>query len=247
MRCKPPGMFDQPYKQIRVGEWRRPLSVLAMSLLVAYVPTCAAQATTQPSAVSVATTQTAVVGTETIVFLRHGEKPRHGLGQISPQGFNRAIALSSVLPARFGKPDYLFAPDPSEKVENEDGSQFYVRPLATIEPTAIALGMPVQTPFGYTQIVKLNAELTKPKYAKAIIFVAWEHGREAEAAAKLVEQFGGKKSDVPPWAGGDFDSLYVVKITRLPGKAPTATFLHDHEGLDQESTRMPLPAARDEK
>src|SRR4051794_31505509 len=41
---------------------------------------------------------------ETVVFLRHGEKPPGGLGQISPQGLNRALALSEVLPKMYGKP-----------------------------------------------------------------------------------------------------------------------------------------------
>lgn len=200
-------------------------------------------ATTQPEGLGVPGAEAKLGGTETIVFLRHGEKPRHGLGQITPQGLNRAIALSTVLPEKFGKPDFI-SPDPSQKVEHEDGSQFYVRPLATIEPTAIALGMPVQTPFGYRQIDQLDEELTKPKYANAIIFVAWEHGREAEAAANLVEMFGGNRSDVPPWAGDDYDSLYVVRITRPIDKPPTVTFTHEHEGLDGESKEMPVPAGR---
>jgi hypothetical protein len=201
-------------------------------------------ATTQPEVSEVPSAEANLAGTETIVFLRHGEKPRHGLGQITPQGLNRAIALSTMLPEKFGKPDFIFAPDPSQKVEHEDGSQFYVRPLATIEPTAIALGMPVQTPFGYRQIDQLNEELTKPKYANALIFVAWEHGREAEAAANLVEMFGGNRSDVPPWPGDDYDSLYVVKIMRVLDKPPTVTFTHEHEGLDGESKEMPAPAGR---
>jgi hypothetical protein len=33
----------------------------------------------------------------TIVIVRHGEKPPAGLGQLSCQGLNRALALSQVL------------------------------------------------------------------------------------------------------------------------------------------------------
>jgi rhodanese-related sulfurtransferase len=122
------------------------------------------QATTEPAAYAITSD-----GTESIVFLRHGEKPKHGLGQLTPQGLNRSLALASLLPKKIGKPDYIFAPDPIEKVDGGGaGNYFYVRPLATIEPTAIALEMPWQTPFGERQIDKLNDELTKSKYSRSL-------------------------------------------------------------------------------
>ena len=43
---------------------------------------------------------------QTIVFFRHGEKPSAGLGQLTCQGLNRALALPDVLIGKFGKPDY---------------------------------------------------------------------------------------------------------------------------------------------
>ena len=187
--------------------------------------------------------QESITGTETIVFLRHGEKPPGGLGQLTPQGLNRALVLSAVLPAKYGKPDYLFAPDPSlTKVGEGKTTFFYVRPLTTIEPTAIALGMPVQTPFGFAQIDKLNAELTKPTYARAVIFVAWEHGYEQRAVANLVKQYGGDAKQVPGWHGSDYDSLFVVRIARVAGRPARVTFTLDHEGLDHLSKAMPKPA-----
>src|SRR3954463_11657169 len=79
----------------------------------------------------------AATTTETIVFFRHGEKPSGGYGQLTCQGFNRAIALHDVLVGRFGKPDYLFAPNPTPKRADPAGSFYYIRPIATIEPMAI--------------------------------------------------------------------------------------------------------------
>jgi hypothetical protein len=76
---------------------------------------------------------------ETIVFLRHGEKPSGGYGQLTRQGFNRSLALPVVLTAKFGKPDVLYAPSPAVKVTHSAGSFYYVRPVATIEPTVIKL------------------------------------------------------------------------------------------------------------
>jgi hypothetical protein len=59
---------------------------------------------------------------ETIVFMRHAEKPPEGLGQLTCQGLNRAIALTDVLTAKFGKPDFIYAPNPSVKINDPSGS-----------------------------------------------------------------------------------------------------------------------------
>src|SRR6266852_9558725 len=53
---------------------------------------------------------------ETIVFLRHGEKPPGGLGQLTCEGLNRALALPPILISKFGRAEYVFAPDPEGKV-----------------------------------------------------------------------------------------------------------------------------------
>ncbi len=71
---------------------------------------------------------------ETIVLIRHGEKPAGGLGQLNCQGLNRSLALPRVLIAKFGKPAFIFAPNPQQEA-NENGQRYdYIRPLATIEP-----------------------------------------------------------------------------------------------------------------
>jgi hypothetical protein len=222
------------------------ISVAALPALAQVPPPPGAmKPTTQPIVTSPPPTQGPPgTGTETIVFLRHGEKPPGGLGQLTPQGLNRAIALSTVLPAKFGRPDFLFAPDPSlTKVTEHGSAYYYIRPLTTIEPTAIALGMPVQTPFGFSEINKLNAELTLPKYAQSTIFVAWEHGYEQKAVVDLVKQFGGDANKVPKWPGSDYDSLYVIRLTRVPGRQTALTFAHEQEGLDGLSKAMPTAAA----
>jgi hypothetical protein len=172
---------------------------------------------------------------ETLVCLRHGEKPPGGLGQLTVRGLNRALALPDVL-ARYGKPDFIFAPDPIQKADHE--TYYYVRPLATIEPTAIRLGMPVQTPFGYRQIAELGDELAKPEYRNALVFVAWEHGFLDTFAKETVKRYGGDASQVSDWPGSDFDSIFLVKITRQDGKA-TVSFAVEHEGLDHLSDAYP--------
>jgi len=172
-------------------------------------------------------------------------KTRRRHRQHHPQGFNRALALATVLPEKFGRPDYLFAPDPHQKVSDKGRLFNYVRPLATIEPLAVKLGMPVNTPFGFRDTVELNDELTNDKYAGAMIFVAWEHVMAEKAAQDLLKAYGADIKQVPTWAGPDYDSLYIIKITRTPDHAPTAAFTIDHEGLDNQSSSMPTPAPSD--
>ena len=46
---------------------------------------------------------------ETIVFIRHGEKPEGGFGQLNCQGLNRALALAPIIAKSFGRPDAIFA------------------------------------------------------------------------------------------------------------------------------------------
>lgn len=178
-------------------------------------------------------------GVETIVCLRHGEKPPQGLGQLTCQGLNRALALPAVLLGKFGKPDYIFAPNPALRVFDGTIEGYdYVRPLATIEPTAIRFGLPVDTDFGFLAIARLERELTRPRYAGKTIFVAWEHRMLDEMVRRLMTKFGGNGAEVPPWPAGDYDSLFVLRIDRHNAASPIS-FTHDHEGLDGLSADYP--------
>ena len=115
------------------------------------------------------------VSEETIIFLRHGEKPAQGLGQLNCQGLNRALALPAVLLAKFGKPDFVFASDPHDKKTDGDQAYNYVRPLLTVAPTAVQFGLPINTSFGYEDIRGLQQELAQPRYHQAVVLVGWEH------------------------------------------------------------------------
>jgi hypothetical protein len=176
---------------------------------------------------------------ETIVFLRHGEKPDKEIGQLNCQGLNRALALPRILTSKFGKPDYIFAPAASRMSTITGGVGYnYLRPLATIEPTAIELDMPVDTDFRYSDIGGLRSELTRLKYQKALIFVAWEHHELEELVKQLVSEYQGDPNEVPNWKGEDFDSLYILRITSRDGKK-SISFTQDHEGLSNLSTDCP--------
>lgn len=170
---------------------------------------------------------------ETIVMIRHGEKPAAGLGQLTCKGLNRALALPSLLIGRYGKPDFIYAPNPSVQVKDHSANGYsYIRPLATIEPTAIRLGMPVNAQIGYDQIDLLEQALLQPAYAHSLIFVAWEHGRLHDFAEQMLKSYGTNQDQVPDWPGSDYETIYVFHITRTgQNGAPQARLDVQQEGL----------------
>ncbi|MBV8098257.1 MAG: hypothetical protein JOZ31_03775 [Verrucomicrobia bacterium] len=138
-----------------------------ISLVLALVP-CLSGQTQQPA-------KAVDAKVETIVFIRHAEKPEAGLGQLNCRGLNRALALPAVLTSKFGKLDQIYAPDPAGKVHDAAGTFDYLRPLVTIEPTAIRLGMSVSCDYRYDQIKELETELLSPERVGQVIVVVWEH------------------------------------------------------------------------
>jgi hypothetical protein len=169
---------------------------------------------------------------ETIVMVRHGEKPLQGLGQLTCKGLNRALALPNVLIGRYGRPDFIYAPNPSVQVSDSSNVLYsYVRPLITIEPTAIRLAMPVNTQIGYADIDKLQKELTRPEYANSLIFVAWEHIKLYQFAQQMLRSNGKDPSAVPAWPNSDYDTIYVFHIVAANGK-PEVTFTIAKEMLN---------------
>ncbi|MFG0925522.1 histidine phosphatase family protein [Pseudomonas sp. CJQ_8] len=163
-----------------------------------------------------------VDGTQTLVFLRHGEKPGEGLGQLNCQGLNRALDLASVLPERFGKADYVFAANPTRHVEegSRDESYSYIRPLMTITPSAIRLGLPVNIDYGANDTAELADELLSDKYRNATIYTAWSHGYLPELINTVAgKALGEERVITEDWSGEDFDTLYVLTLTWQNGKA----------------------------
>ncbi len=188
----------------------------------------------------------AAAAEETIVFVRHGEKPAAGLGQLDCRGLNRSLELPAVINAMFGKPKAILAPDPAKQKEDGGVLYDYVRPLATIEPTAIAFGMPVNAQIGLDDTAGLKAELEKDAYRDALILVGWEHKIINEVECQLMTGSGcafkkdengvTKSGDVVKWDGDDFDRIDVVKID---WSGPKATIQTKSEGLNGQPERCP--------
>ena len=185
-------------------------------------------------------TPTPTAATETIVFVRHGEKPAKDLGQLNFQGLNRALALPEVLIGKYGKADVIYAPGTHHRIPKNGIDYSYIRPLITIEPTAIRLGLPIDARFGYDETAALSEELLSPARQGSLVFVAWEHVKLEQMVRAMVERMGGDAKAVPRWPSADFDSIYVVRII-TEGGVRRVIFQVDHEGLDGMSTESPEP------
>ena len=207
------------------------MKILFVALLVAFAVTVRVDGQTN----SVSATGTSV---ETLVCIRHGEKPPAGLGQLTCKGLNRALALPDVLLANYGSPQFIFAPNPTQKVNDKGGDYDYVRPLITIEPTAIRCGLPVNTEFGFKQIKGLQDELEKPQYWNATVFIAWEHLNLDKFVKHLVKADGGNPDQVLLWPDNDYDSIFLIKITHS-NRHESVAFSIDHEGLNNLSDKCP--------
>ena len=182
-----------------------------------------------------------VAPTKTIVLLRHGEKPPLGLGQLTCQGLNRALALPGVIEKEFGKPDAILAPDPGQSKEDHGRPYSYVRPLATIEPTAIVFELPVDASVGFTDLDGLRQKLESPTYRNALVIVAWEHFYIAQLSRLIVGKHGGDPGLVPDWPPDDYDSFYVIKLHEGTD-SPAVNFERRRENLDGQPTTCPGPA-----
>jgi hypothetical protein len=196
-------------------------TLCAISLVLALVTHLPGQ-TQQPA-------EAADAKVETIVFIRHAEKPEAGLGQLDCRGLNRALALPTVLVSKFGKLDQIYAPDPTGKVHDPAGTFDYLRPLATIEPTAVRLGMPVNCDYRYDHIKELETELLSPERLGQVILVVWEHHFLNQMVKDLVQTKGGDPKQVPDWPGSEYDRIDILRIPA--GNGPIA-FVQDHENLN---------------
>lgn len=172
----------------------------------------------------------------TVLLLRHGEKPEAGLGQLSCQGLNRALALPDVL-ERFGPPKAIFAPNPG--VPKTDGGvpYHYIRPLATIEPYAIRQGMPVDLSYDMRETDALAQRLLQ---GEGLQVVAWEHHLAVLVARQFIQLAGGDPAQVPGWSNDDFDGVYVLHyVGPSGGQAARVDFHREAEGLNGLSSHCP--------
>ncbi|HHQ6566514.1 TPA: histidine phosphatase family protein [Serratia fonticola] len=170
---------------------------------------------------------------QTLVFVRHGEKPDNNSGQLTCKGFNRALALPEVLISRFGKPEAIYAAGPKK---NKLGSS--MRALTTITPTAIRLSLPVNIQYHADDIADLQTALLDDRFRNAVVYVSWEHHNLVQVVKNIITAEGGDPQLAAKWPGSDFDGIYVVTIDH-DAPANKIRFERQTEGLNNVADTCP--------
>ena len=184
---------------------------------------------------------------QTLVFIRHGEKPKANLGQLDCRGFNRSLKLPAYFRANFPPPDAIFAPLPAPRRHKKHGrtSHYdYIRPLATIEPTAIAFGLPLNVEIPQNRPRQLITALLNRRYKNSVIYIAWEHKYLVEIGRLLLKRFN-NPTDIAIWQGHDFERVLVFEIATARNGKQTLTFHETSQNLGEmsEECMLPSPAA----
>lgn len=171
-----------------------------------------------------------------VLIIRHGEKPAAGLGQLSCKGLNRALALPDTILKRYGKPDLILAPNPAVQKADRGVPYAYIRPLATVEPLAIQVGLPVDIALAFNDLPGLEGRLNQALDASEsqLVVVAWEH-KIAEQIVRNLAEHHQLKFAVPHWEDDDFDSIYILS----QNAKGVISFRVEKQGLDKLSEQCP--------
>ena len=138
-----------------------------------------------------------------VILVRHGDKDvQRGDYNLSPQGFQRAVALATLIPACFGRPTRIttFYLDPI--------SSKNARSYQTAVPLAVATGVNI----GIDEASRLNSfdqgqrlrEAASSTKERVVLF--WEHRRMPELARGL------GWDAMPEIANDDFDQLILFRF-----------------------------------
>lgn len=163
-----------------------------------------------------------------------------GLGLLNCQGLNRALLLPAYFAQNYPSPDYIFAPNPSVKATEIHGDGLrhdYVRPLRTIAPTAVQLGVPINTQLPFNDPGLLADVLLSPKYHDAVVFVAWEH-MNIVTFAKIMNTRFASTEKIPTWPNSDYDTVFVFNIKW--SDVPAMELVVNSEGIKSLSNSCPL-------
>lgn len=139
---------------------------------------------------------------ELVVLMRHGHKGADGSNyNLSPQGFERAIALASLLPRCFGRPSQI--------------RTFYLDPISSKNARSYQTAVPLAVATGVNIAIDLASRedsfhsgrhiLTAAAYDGSRVVLFWEHRRMPQLAAGL------GWPAMKPIADDDYDQLIVLR------------------------------------
>jgi len=140
----------------------------------------------------------------TVLIMRHAEKSDDPLNpNLSSAGYERAQRLADFIPAKFGKPQFLFGSATSKHSR---------RPIETLEPLAKTCGLAINTDFADQDYGALaHTVLESPGYDDALVVICWHHGN----IPPLAHAFKAEDGQYPdPWKRSVFNLVLRFDILR---------------------------------
>ncbi len=169
---------------------------------------------------------------ETLYMIRHAEA--HPVltfedGNYVCAGQWRALDLPNALKGNIMTPDVVYSIDPAQATPggqspSGDSTWSYVRPSLTIEPYAIANGVP----YGLAASFELGAQnppqlatvasgffFTGGQFSNQTVLLAWEHDHIPPTVNALLASYfpnGGGPDPAPGWPDDDYDTIWTVTL-----------------------------------
>lgn len=156
---------------------------------------------------------------QTVVIIRHGEKPEKGKN-LNCQGLNRSLKLPAVLYSKFGIPGNIYVPS----LDN-DVSTGHARMFQTVIPFAAKYNLKINTRYAETDTAALAKDI---KSKKGFVLVVWQHS----TIPSIVRALGVQGFNMH-WSDNDYDSIWIINFQK-----GTAKITFDKEGL-KPSTSCP--------
>lgn len=154
---------------------------------------------------------------QTVVIIRHGEKPLKGKN-LNCQGLNRSLKLPAVLYSKFGVPGSIYVPSLDNNI-----STGHARMFQTVIPLAAKYNLKINSKYAETDTAALAKEIKKQK---GIVLVVWQHSIIPSIVRVL-----GVQGFKMHWADNDYDSIWIINFQKGIAKI---TF--DKEGLEPSNS-----------
>jgi hypothetical protein len=165
---------------------------------------------------------------ETVYWVRHAEAHPTSWweeGNYVAAGQWRALDLPNALRGKI-KPDQVYSIDPAQVIPSKDSASgssvwSYVRPSLTVEPYAIANGLPYNLAASFNMIdqnppqlstVASNFFFNGGKFSNQTLLVAWEHDHIPPTVNALLASYHSKVQPAPNWPDDDYDTIWTVKL-----------------------------------
>ncbi len=165
---------------------------------------------------------------ETVYWIRHAEAhPKNWWeeGNYVAAGQWRALDLPDALRGKI-KPDLVYSIDPAQVIPSKDTASgdsawSYVRPSLTVEPYAIATGLPFSLAASFDMIEQNPPQSSTVasafffnggQFSNHTLLVAWEHDHIPPTVNALLASFHGNNVVAPSWPDADYDTIWTVTL-----------------------------------